>query len=211
MNKQIEEIKETEKDKIINILKNNGVLAIPTDTVYGLTIKSEEEDNYYKLLKIKNRPSEKLFPIIVSSIKQIEKIAYIDDLSRYMIKRFMPGPITIILKKKGEIFSYLNSETIAVRMAEEGYLKEVIKEIGMPLWLTSANKSGMKTSINSKDVLEQLSNEIDGIIVGLVKGKIPSTIVEFKDNNFKIHREGPISEEDIQIELAKYLKEYAEK
>ena len=196
-------IKEINKKEIIKILKNNNIIAIPTDTVYGLTIKTDIKENYHKLLEVKNRPKEKLFPIVVSSIEQIEKIAYLDELNKSMIKEFMPGPITIILRKKEGVFSYLESNTIAIRMAE-GFLKDVIEELGVPLWLTSANKSGHKPAINSEEVIKIFNNEIQGIIDGEVNVGIPSTIVEFKDNDFKIYREGPITKERVRKKLEEF-------
>ncbi len=193
-------IEEIDKKEILNILKNDNIIAIPTDTVYGLAIKTDVKENYNKLLEVKNRPKEKLFPIVVSSIEQIEEISYLDSLNRAMIKKFMPGPITIILRKKEEVFPYLDSNTIAIRMAE-GFSKDLIEELGIPLWLTSANKSNAKPAINSEEVMKIFNNEIQGIIDGEVNVGIPSTIIEFKDNDFIIHREGPITKERIKKEL----------
>ncbi len=191
--------------KILEILKNNGIVVIPTDTVYGLIIKTDVETNYNKLLKIKNRPKDKLFSIVVSSIEQIKEVAYLDNLSENMIKKFMPGPITIVLKKKENVFPFFNSDTIGIRMAEDNYLKEIIEKLGMPLWLTSANKSGAPTPNASNKVIKQLGDEIDGIVTGKTKDGVASTVVSFENNSYRIFREGPITEEMIKKEIKEYI------
>lgn len=195
-----------EIDKILKILRNNGTVALPTDTVYGLAIKSDSKENYDKLVKIKNRPETKPFPLMVSSYAQIEKIADVSDLEKAMIDKFMPGKITIVLNKKEDVFDYLNSDTIAIRMSDDWFLKEIIDALNVPIWLPSANKSNMKTASHYNDVIEQLDNEIDGIVLEEELNGTASTIVRFTDNGFEVLREGPISHEELEKEVRKYLE-----
>ena len=83
----------------IEYLNDEEVIALPTETVMGLAIKASSLEAYNRLIEIKNRPLNKAFPFIVGSLKDIEKYAYVDEITKKIIEAFMPGPLTIILKK----------------------------------------------------------------------------------------------------------------
>lgn len=99
------EIKKEELENISNIIKENGVVIFPTETVYGMGGNALSEEAIRKIYSIKERPKEKALNILVKNVSEIEKYAEItNDLERKIINNFMPGPITIILKKKKVIF-----------------------------------------------------------------------------------------------------------
>ena len=96
--------KQTEIKQLANILKNDGVIAVPTDTVYGLCARMNSKKAREHLIEIKNRPENKAFPIMCNSIEQIKSVARVDERTKKIIEAFMPGPITVLLEKRKEIF-----------------------------------------------------------------------------------------------------------
>ena len=194
--------KQSEIKTIASILKEDGVISVPTDTVYGICARINSSKAYDKLVNVKNRPSNKSFPVVCSDIEQIKSIAIVDKRSEKLIKAFMPGPITLVLNKRPEAFSYINNagmretDELAVRMAPSKFLEELIKEVGSPLFLTSANKSG-KTACKTIEEIEKVCPTLDGMVEGEVFFREASTIIDCTSSEIKIQRQGPISKEQI--------------
>ncbi len=194
--------KQSDIKEIANVLKEDGVVSVPTDTLYGICARINSSKAYDRLVNIKNRPSNKSFPVVCSDIEQIKSIAIVDERSEKLMKAFMPGPITIILNKRPEAFSYINNaglrETneLAVRMAPSEFLEALIREVGSPLFLTSANKSGENPCKNLEEI-EKMCPTLDGIVEGDVVFGQASTIIDCTSKDIKIQRQGPISEEQI--------------
>lgn len=189
---------QNEIDKLAQILKNDGVISVPTDTVYGLCASIKSLKAYNKLMKIKNRPRDKLFPIMCADEEQIKSIAIVDDIAEKLIKEFMPGPITLILKKKNGLPEYVNNggKTIAVRMATSETLKKLIIKLGNPIFMSSANQSGEPTCVDL-DEIEKACPGLDGMIEGNVSFGKASTIVDCSLDELKVLREGPVLFEDL--------------
>ncbi len=202
--------KQSEIEEIATILKNDGVISVPTDTVYGICARINSSKAYNNLVKVKNRPSTKSFPVLCKDLEQIKSIAIVDDKALKLIKAFMPGPLTLVLNKKPETFSYINNagtrETyeVAVRMIPSKFLNELIEKVGSPLFLTSANKSGMDVCRNLDEIEEECPT-LDGMVIGDVSFGEASTIVDLTLGDIKIQRQGPISEDEIMKELNRYF------
>lgn len=198
--------KQSEIEEVATILKNDGVISVPTDTVYGICARINSSKAYLKLVSVKNRPSTKSFPVMCSDIEQIKSIAIVDEAALKLIKAFMPGPITLVLNKIPDVLSYINNagaretDELAIRMAPTPFLKELIKEVGSPLFLTSANKSG-KDVCKNLDEIEIECSTLDGMVIGDVSFGEASTIVDLTGNDIKIQRQGPISEDEIMKAL----------
>ena len=141
-----------------------------------------------------------------SDLEQIKSISIVDKKVKKLINAFMPGPITLVLRKKNDTFLTINNggerETneIAVRMATSTFLKEVIIGVGCPLFMTSANKSGIDVC-KSLDDIEKMCPTLDGMVEGDVSFGEASTIVDCTDDNIVIQRPGPISEEQVMEAL----------
>lgn len=189
-------------DKLADILKNDGVISVPTDTVYGLCARINSKKAYDNLVKIKNRPKAKSFPIMCINEDQIKNIAIVNKKVEKLIHAFMPGPITLVLNKRPEAFSYINNagtrinNEVAVRMAPLKILEELIKKTGSPLFLTSANISG-ETTCTTLEEIEEKFPSLDGILEGEVSFGKASTIIDCTLEEIKIQREGPITMEKI--------------
>lgn len=198
--------RQSDIETIIKVLKDDGVISVPTDTVYGICARVNSPKAFNKLVEIKNRPANKNFPIMCSDIEQIKSIGIVDKRVEKLINTFMPGPITLVLRKKNDTFLAINNggkrETneIAVRMATSSFLKEVIIGVGCPLFMTSANKSGMDVC-KSLDDIEKMCPTLDGMVEGDVSFGEASTIVDCTGCNIIIQRSGPISEEQVMEAL----------
>lgn len=192
---------QNEIDKLSTILKNNGVISVPTDTVFGLCAIISSKRAYEKLAAIKNRT--KSFPILCKDEEQIKSIANVDERVEKLIHAFMPGPITLVLNKKSDAISYINNrgesvtDELAVRMAPTKILEELITKVDSPLFLTSANKSG-EPICNSLEEIEKTCPALDGMLEGEPSLKEASTIVDCTKDNIVIQRSGPISIEQIE-------------
>lgn len=176
-----EDIKEV-KDALLN----SKIVAFPTDTVFGLACLYGDELAYQKIYEAKNRSINKKLPIMVSDYDMLVRYCEIDEKTKKLINKFMPGAITLILKYKDY------DETVAVRMPDDKWIIDLIKIIDKPLYVTSANISGNGSLIKCEDVLNQIGDKVDGIVMADASGKQASTIVDCV-NNFEILREGPIS------------------
>ena len=194
--------KQSEIEEIATILKNDGVISVPTDTVYGICARINSSKAYQNLVKVKHRPSNKSFPVLCKDLEQIKSIAVVDERALKLIKTFMPGPLTLVLNKRPDAFSYINNagaretDEVAVRMIPSKFLNELIEKVGSPLFLTSANKSGMDVC-RSLDEIEEECPTLDGMVIGDVSFGKASTIVDLTGNDIKIQRQGPISEDEI--------------
>ncbi len=190
--------------ELAEILKKDGVISVPTDTVYGVCARMNSKKAYDNLVITKNRPSNKLFPIMCMDEKQIKSIAIVNEKAEKLIHAFMPGPITLILVKRPEIPDYVNNGglTIAVRMATSKALEELIRKTGSPLFMSSANQSGKPTCTNL-DEIENACPNLSGMMEGNVSFGKGSTIIDCSSNDINILREGPISLSQIMNVLEK--------
>ena len=185
-------------NELAEILKNDGVISVPTDTVYGVCARICSKKAHDNLVKAKNRPHGKLFPVMCADENQIKSIAIVNDKAELLIRKFMPGPITLVLPKQPNLPEYVNNgqDTIAIRMATSKPVEELIRKTGCPIFMSSANQSGEPTC-TSLDEIEKACPTLDGMMEGEVSFGRGSTIVDCTSDNIKILREGPILLEQI--------------
>ena len=189
---------EDDIEEIVDILKNNGVISVPTDTVYGVCARIDSKKAHDNLILVKNRPETKPFPVMCANEEQIKGIAIVNEKAEKIIKSFMPGPITIVLNKKETVPDYITNgkKTIAIRMATSKTLEKIILSLGTPIFMSSANQSGEKTS-ESLEEIEKNCPKINGILEGKIKLGVGSTIIDCTSEKIKVLREGPIKLEEI--------------
>ena len=180
---------------VANLLKEGKVVAFPTDTVYGVGVIYGNEAALTALKESKKRPDNKPIPTMVSSESQIREIAHVNKYESALIEEFLPGALTLILRKRSAVPAYVTNglDTIAVRMPDDDAVLHLIDLVEKPLLVSSANLSGEDTGDDEDEVLEQLDGRIDAIVVGETKGNKPSTIVDIRDGKLKILRDGAIS------------------
>lgn len=185
-------------NELRQIIKNSGVIAFPTETVYGLGIRSDSFLAYKNIFEAKDRPEDKNLTLMLYDKEDISKYAVVDEKASRLIDTFMPGAITLILKKKENTDLYGDQNTIGIRIPDSKDTLNLLKEIGLPMYVTSANISGKPSSTSDEEVLKQLDGRIEAIVLGEARNKEASTVVSVIDGNLVILREGPISLAEIK-------------
>jgi len=190
-------------EKVVSAIEAGGVVAIPTDTVYGLIADAANEEAIQKIFELKKRSPEKALGIFVSSIPMLEEYAqmppeYYDGLSK-----LWPGPITAILKSKNILPAILHQKTpnIGVRIPDNAFLLEVIRRIGRPLVQTSANVSDEPVLTTAADIARvfDMQNSLQYIIdVGEPIDTIQSIAVDFTVAPPRILRSGPFIKTELE-------------
>ncbi|MBT3240204.1 MAG: threonylcarbamoyl-AMP synthase [Chloroflexi bacterium] len=189
----------------MEVLKENGTVAFPTDTVYGLATLTSESEVIKKLFVIKDRDEKQAIAVLIGQDKDLELVAeHASEKALRLANAFWPGALTLIVPRNPNLPDILSPlPTIGVRIPDHPFAIELMKMSG-PLAVTSANLSGGKNTMNAKSVLDQLDGKIDLIIDGgETPGGSPSTVVDVRGNEPIILREGPITEEEI---LAVWIK-----
>lgn len=181
------------------VLDNSGVVAFPTETVMGLGIYFDDKKAFDYLNKIKNRPEDKPYTLMLGNKKDISKYAYVSERDMLIINKCMPGPVTLLLKAKDNVPGYVthNTSIIGVRVPDMELVCDFINYCQRPLLVPSANKSGEKPALTSKEVKDIFSDEVGFVFEGSANGGVPSTIIDLTQEQVKILREGPISINDI--------------
>lgn len=185
--------------KAFSALSAGEIIVYPTDTLYGLGADVFNTKAVKKVFEIKKRPFNQPISVAVSCKEEIEKIAFIDKKIEKIIDIFLPGSLTIVLKRKDKIPDIVNSglKNIAVRIPDNKIGLEILSSFG-PLTCTSANISGQKTPSVISDISMQFKTGEVSVYIddGKVDGK-PSTIVDLTCEKPKVLRKGAISEKQI--------------
>lgn len=193
-------IKITEKnlgkaiEKAAEIVKSGGTIVYPTDTLYGLGVNALDRKSVEKVFEIKGRNYDKPISIAVSSLTEAKKYAEFSPLAVKIGKKFLPGPLTLILPSKNNLPKQLNpDDKVRIRIPDNGIALEIIKKSRVPMTATSANLSGGKDSITASVAVKQIGDRVDLILdAGRCKYRKGSTIVKIADKKIEIIREGVI-------------------
>ncbi|MEO5888455.1 MAG: L-threonylcarbamoyladenylate synthase [Anaerolineales bacterium] len=181
--------------RALDTLRNGGLVAFPTDTVYGLGALAFDGRAVESIYLAKDRPVEKAIPVLIWDVSELEKIsADVPDLARRLASRFWPGPLTVLVPKKPTLPESVSAtSTVAVRVPDHPVARALLRVAG-PMAVTSANISGQASPSTAEEVLAQLNGRIDLIIDGdRTPGGVPSTLVDCSSDEIKILRAGPIS------------------
>jgi len=189
--------------KALDILRSGGLVAFPTDTVYGLGSLAFDGKAVESIYTAKRRPIEKAIPILIGEIMDISMVALeFSRTTRLIASRFWPGPLTCVIPKKPSLPEAISAtSTIGVRIPDQVVARFLLRKAG-PMAVTSANISDQPSPTTAEEVFAQLNGRIPLIIDGgKTPGGIPSTVAECTTDEIKIIREGPISKEEIQSVL----------
>uniref|UniRef100_A0A7J2TJ24 Threonylcarbamoyl-AMP synthase n=1 Tax=Archaeoglobus fulgidus TaxID=2234 RepID=A0A7J2TJ24_ARCFL len=189
--------------RAVEILKRGGLIAFPTETVYGLGCDAMNEKALEKLFEVKKRPKNKPLIVGVSRIEQVYEIAEVNELAEKLMEKFFPGPLTLIMKKK-KIPDLVTGgkDKVAVRMPAHEVPLRLIEGLGKPIVVPSANISGRFTPTKPEHVIEELGDKIDALVLGNCYLGLESTILDITVDPPKIVRHGALSVE----ELRKFLE-----
>lgn len=184
------------------ILKKGGVVAFPTETVYGLGANAYSPESVRKIFRIKGRPADNPLIVHVSSMKQFHEITgERNEIAEKLARRFWPGPLTIVLKKSERIPGIVtaNLQTVAVRMPSHPVARRLIAACGFPIAAPSANLSGRTSPTNPDDVVEDLFGKVDAIIYAGSSGiGLESTVIDFDGDTIRILRPGCITPKQLR-------------
>jgi L-threonylcarbamoyladenylate synthase len=191
----VEELK-VDIEEAKQIIEDGGVVVFPTETAYGLAADALNPDAVEKVYEAKQRPRSKGLTAIVDSRETAERYAELSEREKKVVEEFMPGPITLVSEKKDDVPDNLNQD-FAFRVSS-GDVASQLAEVG-PITATSANVSGESTSYSVESISEELLEKVDGVVDrGELSDGPTSTIVEISDGDIIIHREGPISKDEIE-------------
>jgi L-threonylcarbamoyladenylate synthase len=184
------------------LIAQGGVVAIPTDTVYGVAASLSHPGALRRIYEIKGRDRAKPLPILVSSTDALARLApEIDPNIALLLNVYWPGPLTIVIESSpgmpAEVLA--SDDTVAVRLPNHMLAIELIERSGGAVACTSANLSGESAALSAREVLDTIGRSLDGIVKGgVAPGGVPSTIIRIADGEIFLIREGPIPIEHIR-------------
>jgi tRNA threonylcarbamoyl adenosine modification protein (Sua5/YciO/YrdC/YwlC family) len=179
--------------EVVSTISDGGIVALPTETVYGLAAYPNKKEAVVRLYEIKKRPQDKPFTFVIDEIDKVIT-RYFTTLSPFgyrLIEKFWPGPLTIVYYSQ-------NDEKIGIRVPSHIVIREVLKELDSAVYLPSANISGEKEAISASEVEAVFDDEIDLIVdSGRCLYARASTVIDLTYHPFQILREGVVSEKEI--------------
>ncbi len=205
-------------DIAVQVIKHGGTVVYPTDTCYGLGADSANPKAIARVYSIKGRLEKHALSVMVSSKKEIGVVAEISAAGKRLVSKFLPGPLTLVLKKRIRLPKSLTAgkPTVAVRFSAGGLAADLAGKLGRPITATSANLSGAANIYSAAQVIEIFGRrrlKPDLVIdAGVLPNVNPSTIVDLSSKPYKILRKGPVSFVQIKkclgkkVELIDYAK-----
>ncbi|UCD41216.1 MAG: threonylcarbamoyl-AMP synthase [Chloroflexota bacterium] len=183
----------------LDVLRNGGLVAFPTDTVYGLAALPTEVEFVERLYTAKGRESTRAIAILLSSPAELAQVTVSPSKSAMKLaEKFWPGPLTIIIPRHPALPDILSpNPNIGVRIPDHDFALQLLKAAG-PLGVTSANISGRENTLTAQEVVQQLDGKIHLVIDGGESpGSVPSTVIDCTTPKPVILRPGPISQEEV--------------
>ena len=196
-------------DEAAEIIKTGGLVAVPTETVYGLAGNGLDEEAVKQIYEVKGRPQVKPLSLMVPGAEAMDR--YCEDVpqgARLLAERFWPGPLTIVLKAKDFIPSIVlaGGDTVGLRCPDHPMTLELLKKAGVPFAAPSANPSGEESPKTAQKVWDYFSGKIEGIIDGGECGiGRESTIISMVQKPYRILRQGALAEKEIASALTEGL------
>lgn len=184
------------------VLRNGGIVAYPTDTVYGLAVDAMNPQAVARLYRVKRRPQEKAIPLIVSGAEQLSQlVAPPSCAAKRMIAAFWPGPLTLLMPAHEQAPQHLLSEgrRIGVRWPQMALNQQLAQDLGNAITATSANLSGLPSALSAPEVVAQLASTIDLVLDGgVAQSTEVSTILDVGSQPPRLCRPGKLSIQDIE-------------
>ena len=189
------------------ILKDGGIIATPTDTIYGIAADMQNEKAVDKIYEIKKRPRCKPLVVQISDVVQLESLTpEVNKNAQILINEFWPGPLTLVFRKSRTVPNYVVSGTplVGIRLPDSSTVRAIIRSLCSQVVVTSANISGKPSLTTFEEIIDALYGKIDAIIKGTDNkaSNIASTIVSVAGKIPKLLRCGEIQKEKIE----KYLR-----
>lgn len=192
--------------KALEILRRGGLVAYPTDTVYGLGADATNSDAVKRIFAVKARPLTMALPILIADREMMK--AATKNLPSAALKLadcFWPGALTVVVERSSLIPDIVtaNAPTVAIRIPDHLTPRALAKGLGAPLVGTSANRSGQPSVTTAREVRAQLGNDAGYVITGRCKGGVESTIIDLTQRPPKILRKGPVTQEQLEAVIGR--------
>lgn len=187
-------------DEALRVLRAGGLIAFPTDTVYGLGALAFDEQAVQSIYAAKGRSEEKAIPVLLGDFGDIDQVAAsLPPMARRLAERFWPGPLTLVVRRKPTLPAAVSStDTIGVRVPDHVVARALLRAAG-PMAVTSANRSGEASSRTASEVISQLSGRVALVVDGgVTPGGVASTVLDCTNTQPRILRQGPITLQQIQ-------------
>jgi len=181
--------------QVLEVLRGGGLVAFPTDTVYGVGALAFDGKAVESIYKAKDRPIEKAIPVLIGDIEDINRVSSnVPLMAKKLAEHFWPGPLTIVLPKHLSLPDSVSAtNTVGVRVPDHVAARSVLHSAG-PMAVTSANLSGQPSPSTAEEVFAQLNGRISLILDGgKTPGGVPSTLVDCTGSRPIVMRQGPIS------------------
>lgn len=196
-------------DQAVKILSGGGLVALPTETVYGLAAIANQPDAISKIFKAKGRPSDHPLIVHVSTFDEIYQWAKdVPEKAQILGEKFWPGPLTMVFNKSDMVNSIVTGgqDTIALRIPNQKITLEILKKLGTGVAAPSANRFGRVSPTLPRHVFEELDGLIDGVVDGgQCQVGIESTIIDMTTEMVRILRPGQISLNDLELCLGEQV------
>jgi len=181
--------------KAVEIIRMGGLIAYPTDTVYGLGANALNPQAVLKVFKVKRRPLGQPLPVAVSGLKMAEELAYVNERGKRLIESFWPGALTIVLRKRPRIPPVVTGGELGVGLREPNHRVplSIIEMSNLPLIATSANRHGVPPCVEVNEVVSQFDGEVDLIVDGGRGARAVSTVIDLVREPPAILRQGPVT------------------
>ena len=185
----------------LDALSSGGVVALPTETVYGLACLALDEQAVQKVYDLKGRPATNPLIVHVLNVEQAQRVACLNPTDKRLCQKYWPGPLTLILPKSDLIPSRVTAglDTVAIRSPSHPMFRKILKEIDQPLAAPSANRFSKVSSTTPEEILDAFGDECPPILDG---GKcdigLESTVLDLTDKTPSILRPGPISQKELE-------------
>lgn len=186
----------------VRILSRGGVVAFPTDTVYGVGAPGFNPAAVAKLYAVKDRPRHMAIPLLLGRAEDVATVTTSAPPAAWMlIRRYWPGALTLVLRRSGLVPNVVTAggDTVAVRLPDHAVPRALAGSLGMPLAATSANLSGRRSPVTAAEVLADLGDRVELILDGgPCPGGVDSTIVDLTGERPRMLRQGAISRQEIE-------------
>ncbi len=186
-------------------IRTGGLVIYPTETVYGLGADACSDEAVAKVFVAKARQLENPIPVAVNSFEMAQQIAELTPIAELAFKKFLPGPLTMVVKAKPKKISKIvtgGTANIGIRIPDNPVVLKLVDFVGGPITATSANLSGKSAPSTIREALEQLGKCVDvALDAGKCKLGTPSTVVDLSSRSLRVLREGPISKKELSTIL----------